>query len=182
MQSRQALDATITWPGTTAVDDAVALIGAALAQRQPLMVCGNGGSASDAMHIAGERVGRFLKERKAIDCICLSSNTAVLTAWANDYAYDTVFARQVEAHGRNGGVLFGISTSGTSANVVRAIEAARALGVRTVALTGHGGGKLAPLSDVLIDVPSRHTPIIQQLHVCIYHYVCERVEARFAEA
>jgi D-sedoheptulose 7-phosphate isomerase len=145
-------------------------------------VCGNGGSASDAMHIAGELVGRFLKERKAIDCICLSSNTAVLTAWANDYAYDTVFARQVEAHGRNGGVLLGISTSGNSPNVVRAFEAARALGVRTVALTGRGGGKLAPLSDVLIDVPSRHTPIVQQLHVCIYHYVCEQIEARFAEA
>jgi D-sedoheptulose 7-phosphate isomerase len=181
-QSRQALDATIAWPGVAAVDDAVALIGAALAAGRPLLVCGNGGSASDAAHITGELVGRFLKERKAVDCICLSANTAVLTAWANDYAYDTVFARQVEAHGKNGGVLLGISTSGNSANVVRAFEAARELGVRTVALTGHGGGKLAPLSDVLIDVPSRHTPIIQQLHVCIYHYVCERIEARLAEA
>jgi D-sedoheptulose 7-phosphate isomerase len=180
-QSRQALDESIAWPGMAAVDDAVALIGAGLAEGKPLMVCGNGGSASDALHIAGELVGRFLKERKAIDCICLSSNTAVLTAWANDYAYDTVFARQVEAHGRNGGVLLGISTSGNSANVVRAFEAARALGVRTVALTGRGGGKLAPLSDVLIDVPSRHTPIVQQLHVCIYHYVCEQIEARFAQ-
>jgi D-sedoheptulose 7-phosphate isomerase len=181
-QSRQALDETIAWPGMAAVDDAVALIGAGLAEGKPLMVCGNGGSASDAMHIAGELVGRFLKERKAIDCICLSANTAVLTAWANDYAYDTVFARQVEAHGKNGGVLLGISTSGNSTNVVRAFEAARALGVRTVALTGRGGGRLAPLSDVLIDVPSRQTPIIQQLHVCIYHYVCERIEERFAEA
>jgi D-sedoheptulose 7-phosphate isomerase len=180
--SRQALDEAMTWPGMAAVDDAVTLIGAGLAAGKPLMVCGNGGSASDAMHIAGELVGRFLKERKAIDCICLSSNTAVLTAWANDYAYDTVFARQVEAHGRNGGVLLGISTSGNSGNVVRAFEAARALGVKTVALTGRGGGKLAPLSDVLIDVPSRHTPIVQQLHVCIYHYVCEQIEARFAEA
>jgi D-sedoheptulose 7-phosphate isomerase len=181
-QSRQALDEAIAWPGMAAVDDAVALIGAGLAEGKPLMVCGNGGSASDALHIAAELVGRFLKERKAIDCICLTSNTAVLTAWANDYAYDTVFARQVEAHGRNGGVLLGISTSGNSANVVRAFEAARALGVRTVALTGRGGGKLAPLSDVLIDVPSRQTPIIQQLHVCIYHYVCEQIEARFAQA
>src|SRR5690606_30185576 len=119
----------------------------------PLMVCGNGGSASDAAHVAAELTGRFLKERRAINCICLSANAAVLTAWANDYTYDTVFARQVEAHGRNGGALLGISTSGNSTNVVRAFEAARALKVQTVALTGHGGGKLALLSDVLIDVP-----------------------------
>jgi D-sedoheptulose 7-phosphate isomerase len=180
-QSREALDAAMRWPGMAAVDDAVALIGGAIAESKSLMVCGNGGSASDAMHIAGELVGRFLRERKAINCICLSSNSAVLTAWANDYSYDTVFARQVEAYGNGGGVLLGISTSGNSANVVRAVQAARAIGVKSVALTGEGGGKLAHLVDVLIDVPSRHTPIIQQLHICIYHYICERVEARFAE-
>jgi D-sedoheptulose 7-phosphate isomerase len=182
MQSRQALDVAMKWPGMSAVDDAVALIGATLADSRPLMVCGNGGSASDAMHIAGELVGRFLRERKAINCICLASNPAVLTAWANDYSYDTVFARQVEAYGRSGGVLLGLSTSGNSVNVVQAFEKARALGVRTVALTGEGGGTLAPLSDILIDVPSRRTPIIQQLHICIYHYICERLEARFVEA
>ena len=181
-QSRQALDVAMKWPGMAAVDDAVALIGAALADSKPLMVCGNGGSASDAMHIAGELVGRFLRERKAINCICLASNPAVLTAWANDYSYDTVFARQVEAYGKRGGVLLGISTSGNSANVVQAFEKARMLGVRTVALTGEGGGKLARLSDILIDVPSRRTPIIQQLHTCVYHYICERLEARFAAA
>jgi D-sedoheptulose 7-phosphate isomerase len=172
----------MTWPGMSAVDDAVALIGATLAESKPLMVCGNGGSASDAMHIAGELVGRFLRERKAINCICLASNPAVLTAWSNDYSYDTVFARQVEAYGKSGGVLLGISTSGDSVNVVQAFEKARALGVRTVALTGEGGGALAPLSDILIDVPSRRTPIIQQLHVCLYHYICERLEARLGAA
>ncbi|HWE21251.1 MAG TPA: SIS domain-containing protein [Hyphomicrobiaceae bacterium] len=181
-QSRQALDVAMTWPGMSAVDDAVALIGATLAESKPLMVCGNGGSASDAMHIAGELVGRFLRERKAINCICLASNPAVLTAWSNDYSYDTVFARQVEAYGKSGGVLLGISTSGDSVNVVQAFEKARALGVRTVALTGEGGGALAPLSDILIDVPSRRTPIIQQLHVCVYHYICERLEARLGAA
>jgi D-sedoheptulose 7-phosphate isomerase len=178
-QSRAALDAAMDWPGMSAVEDAIGLIGTTLARAQPLMVCGNGGSASDAMHIAGELVGRFLRERKAINCICLSSNPAVLTAWANDYSYDTVFARQVEAYGQGGGVLWGISTSGNSANVVRAFETARSIGVKTVALTGEGGGKLRALSDVLIDVPSRRTPIIQQLHICIYHFICEQVEARF---
>jgi D-sedoheptulose 7-phosphate isomerase len=180
-QSRQALDVAIKWPGMSAVDDAVALIGTALADAKPLMVCGNGGSASDAMHIAGELVGRFLRERKAINCICLASNPAVLTAWANDYSYDTVFARQVEAYGKRGGVMLGISTSGNSVNVVQAFEKARALGVRTVALTGEGGGTLARLCDILIDVPSRRTPIIQQLHVCVYHYICERLEARLGD-
>jgi D-sedoheptulose 7-phosphate isomerase len=181
-QSRQALDAAIDWPAMSRVDAAVELIGAALAQSKPLMVCGNGGSAGDAMHIAGELVGRFLKERKAINCICLSANPAVLTAWANDYSYDTVFARQVEAYGRRGGALLGISTSGNSSNIVWAFETARSLGVKTIALTGEGGGKLGPLGDLLIDVPSRRTPIIQQLHICIYHYICEQLEARFAAA
>jgi D-sedoheptulose 7-phosphate isomerase len=132
------------------------------------------------MHITGELVGRFLKERKAINCICLSSNTAMLTAWANDYFYDTVFAPQVEAYGRAGGALIGISTSGNSANVVCAFERACPVGVKTIELTGEGGGKIAALSDALIDVPSRRTPIIQQLHICIYHYICERIEAAFA--
>jgi D-sedoheptulose 7-phosphate isomerase len=181
-QSRQALDATIKWRSIATVDDAVALIGTALAESKPLMVCGNGGSAGDAMHITGELVGRFLKERKAINCICLASNPTVLTAWANDHSFDTVFARQVEAYGRSGGALLGISTSGNSSNIVLAFETARSLGVKTIALTGEGGGKLAPLSDLLIDVPSRCTPIIQQLHICIYHYICEQIEARFAAA
>lgn len=179
-QSREALDAAIDWSGMSAVEEAIGFICAALAQSKPLMVCGNGGSASDAMHIAGELVGRFLRERRAINCICLSSNPAVLTAWANDYSYDTVFARQVEAYGQGGGLLWGISTSGNSANVAHAFQTARSLGVKTVALTGEGGGKLRALSDVLIDVPSRRTPIIQQLHICIYHYICEQVEARYA--
>jgi D-sedoheptulose 7-phosphate isomerase len=159
-------------------DRAVEAISAALSGGLPLLVCGNGGSASDAMHIAGELVGRYLKERKALNCICLSSNPAVLTAWANDYSYETVFARQVEAHGRAGGVILGLSTSGNSANVVRAFETARDMGMATIAMTGQGGGKLAAVSDILIDVPSKRTPDIQQVHICLYHYLCEMVEAR----
>jgi D-sedoheptulose 7-phosphate isomerase len=180
IESREAINQAMQSRSIGNVDVAITTIAETLAQGKPMMVCGNGGSASDAMHITGELVGRFVKDRKAINCICLSSNPAVLTAWANDYSYDTVFARQVEAYGNSGGVLLGISTSGNSTNVVRAFEAAKVLGIRSIALTGEGGGKLASVCDLLIDVPSRRTPIIQQLHICIYHYICEQIEARIA--
>ena len=162
------------------LDTAIAAVAKALAENRALLVCGNGGSASDAQHITGELVGRFLKERRGLKAICLSSNAAVLTAWANDYSYDTVFSRQVEAYGEPGGVLLGLSTSGNSRNVVAAFEQARAIGMTTIALTGEGGGKLAGLSDILLDVPSRSTPLIQQAHLCLYHHLCERVEAQLA--
>lgn len=172
-RTQEALDTTI-------VETAVARIADALGSGKPLLVCGNGGSASDAQHITGELVGRFLKERRGLNAICLSSNPAVLTAWANDYSYETVFSRQVEAYGQPGGVLLGLSTSGNSPNVVAAFTAARAMGMTTVAMTGEGGGRLRVLSDLLIDVPSRHTPLIQQAHICLYHYICEHVEIRLA--
>ena len=172
----EALEKAMTHPGPKRVEEAARLVVSALQQDKPLLVCGNGGSASDAMHITGELVGRFLQERKAINCICLASNSAVITAWSNDYSFESIFARQVEAYGKAGAVLLGISTSGNSENVLRAFEAARAKSMVTIALTGEGGGKLAALSDVLIDVPSRRTPIIQQLHICIYHYFCEQLE------
>ncbi len=108
------------------------------------------------------------------------NNPAVLTAWSNDYSFETVFARQAEAYSEASSVLLGISTSGNSGNVVEAFRTARDIGMTTVGLTGAGGGKLALLSDVLIDVPSRHTPEIQQVHICLYHYICEAVEARCA--
>lgn len=163
-----------------ATEEAVRACTAALGDGKPMLVCGNGGSASDAMHITGELVGRFLKERRALNCICLSSNPAVLTAWANDYSYDTVFSRQVEAYGQGGGVLLGISTSGNSPNVLRAFEAARALGVTTIGLTGEGGGALRQAADILLDVPSRQTPLIQQVHLCLYHHLCREIEARLS--
>ena len=153
----------------------------ALAAGKPLLVCGNGGSASDAMHITGELVGRFLIERRALKAICLADNPAVLTAWSNDYSYETVFARQVEAYGEPGAVLLGISTSGNSANVVAAFEKAREMGVVTVAMTGEGGGRMASVSDHLLAVPSRVTPLIQQLHICLYHYLCMAIERRMVE-
>lgn len=178
--SAEILRRSALYPGITHVDAAIALIVDALGVGLPLLVCGNGGSASDAMHITGELVGRFLKERRALNCICLASNPAVLTAWSNDYSYDTVFSRQVEAYGRAGGAILGISTSGNSKSVVNAFLAARTLGMKTIGLTGEGGGVMAAHCDLLIDVPSRLTPLIQQVHICIYHYVCEQVEAALA--
>ena len=132
------------------------------------------------MHITGELVGRFLVDRKALNVICLASNTALLSALANDHSYDSVFARQVEAYGQPGAILIGISTSGTSANVVSAFVRARSLGMKTIALTGEGGGQLAGLSDYLFAVPSRSTPLIQQAHICLYHYFCQSIEQAFA--
>jgi D-sedoheptulose 7-phosphate isomerase len=179
-RSAALLAATRAAIGQEAVDAAIAAIVAALGASRPLLVCGNGGSAADAMHIAAELVGRFRLERPALPVICLSANAAVLTAWANDYAYETVLARQVEAHGGPGTVLLGLSTSGSSPSMLRAFETARRLGMVTVALTGEGGGRLAPLTDHLLAVPSRDTPLIQQVHVCLYHYICEAVEAALA--
>jgi D-sedoheptulose 7-phosphate isomerase len=166
----------------TAFDDdrterAIELISRALCNRLPLLVCGNGGSAADAQHITGELIGRFLQDRRALNAICLSANVAALTAWANDCDYADVFARQVEAHAVPGAVLLAISTSGNSPNVVRAAETAKRLGLAVVALTGRGGGTLARYCDVLLDVPSDRVPFIQQVHICLYHYMCERVEA-----
>lgn len=168
------------YAGVQKCDEAVDVITKALGTGRPLLVCGNGGSASDAMHITGELVGRFLKERRALNCICLSSNSSVLTAWSNDYEYASVFARQVEAYGTEGGVVLGLSTSGNSDNVVRAFETAQKIGMNTVGVTGKGGGLMAEVSDILIDVPSSSTPLIQQVHICLYHYICEHIETRLA--
>jgi D-sedoheptulose 7-phosphate isomerase len=163
------------WPEAL-VSGAILAVTSALRAGKPLLVCGNGGSASDAMHITCELVGRFLIERRPLNAICLSSNPALLTAWANDYSYDSIFSRQVEAYGQPGAVLLGISTSGNSTNVVEAVRQARSMGMTTIALTGEGGGKLAQWSDYLFAVPSRSTPLIQQVHVCLYHYLCEAIE------
>jgi len=180
-EAEQLLAATRALGLDAAMDRAVAATAAALGAGRPLLVCGNGGSSADAQHIVGEMVGRFLRERRALRAICLSSNPAVLTAWSNDYSYDTVFSRQVEAYGEPGGVLLGLSTSGNSRNVVAALEAARACGMTTVGLTGQGGGKMASLCDHLFAVPSTSTPAIQQVHLCLYHCFCAAVEEVLAD-
>ena len=158
------------------IDEVISLLTSTLKQGLPLLVCGNGGSASDALHITGELVGRFNFDRQPLNVICLNSNITVITAWANDVSYDSVFSRQVEAHGVKGGVLWGLSTSGNSKNVVQAFKIARNIGMKTIAFTGEAGGKLASISDFLINVPSNETPRIQELHIMLYHFICANVE------
>jgi len=178
IESGDVLRATAEAIRQDVVDGAVDAIVAALSAGKPFLVCGNGGSASDAMHITGELVGRFLLERRALKAICLSDNAAVLTAWSNDYCYETVFARQVEAYGEAGAVLLGISTSGASKNVIAAFQQARTMEIKTIALTGDGGGPLAPFADYLLAAPCRSTPLIQQVHICLYHYLCGKIEEK----
>lgn len=145
------------------------------------LFCGNGGSAGDAQHIAAELSGRFYKNRPPLYAEALHVNSSYLTAVANDFGYDEVYARMVEATGRAGDVLVAISTSGNSPNVIRAIEAARLQNMIVIGLTGAGGGAMASLCDVLIDVPSTDTPRIQESHILIGHIVCEIVENRMFE-
>jgi len=141
-----------------------------------LMICGNGGSAADAQHIAGEFLCRFYKDRDPLPAIALTTDTSIITAISNDYSYDQVFARQVKALGRKGDVLLGISTSGSSGNVLEAFKAARAMGIKTVLLTGASEKIIAVLSDVVIKTPSTDTPRIQEMHLLIEHIMCEIVE------
>jgi D-sedoheptulose 7-phosphate isomerase len=143
-----------------------------------LMICGNGGSAGDAQHLATEFVSTLTIDRRraAIPAIALTTDTSLLTAVANDYGFEGVFARQVEALGREGDTLLGISTSGNSENVVRAFEQARAQAIRTIALTGEDGGKLGPLADVEINVPSSTTSHIQEAHIAVGQLIAFLVE------
>ncbi len=162
------------------MDEATAMIVGALTAGKPLLVCGNGGSAADALHIAGELVGRYLREREGYNVIALPADTATMTAWSNDYGFEGVYARQVQAYGGNGGVLLALSTSGNSKNVVAAADKAHAMGLKVIGMTGRTGGVLAPFCDVLFNVPADDTPLIQQGHECLYHYLCEMVEERLA--
>lgn len=141
-----------------------------------ILLFGNGGSATDSLHIAAELVGRFRKERKAIPAIALTANIATLTAIGNDYGFESVFERQLEAIGNKGDMAIGISTSGSSKNVVRGILKASQIGLKTVALTGDKAGELSNISDLCIRVPSLNTPRIQEAHIAIGHIVCELIE------
>lgn len=141
-----------------------------------LLFCGNGGSAADAQHIAAELSGRFYLDRAPLFAEALHVNTSYLTSVANDYDYSVVFSRAVQAKGRKGDLLFGISTSGNSPNVVKAIEAAREIGMITVGMTGQGGGKMAVLCDYLLAAASTDTPRIQEVHILLGHILCELVE------
>ncbi|TAM64377.1 MAG: D-sedoheptulose 7-phosphate isomerase [Rhodanobacter sp.] len=149
----------------------------ALKRGNKLLFAGNGGSAADAQHWAGELVSRFYYDRPGLPAIALTTDTSIMTAIGNDYGYDYVFARQVEALGQQGDVLFAISTSGNSRNIVRAIEAAREKRMMTIGLTGQGGGKMAGMCDLCFRVPSGETPRIQEGHEALGHMLCALIEA-----
>jgi D-sedoheptulose 7-phosphate isomerase len=142
---------------------------------------GNGGSAADAQHLAAELVVRFTRERKALAAIALTTDTSILTAAANDYSFDLIFARQIEALCRPVDAVIGISTSGTSPNVIAGLQKAKELGARTIALTGNGGGKLKELADSCLDIPSTVTARIQEAHILIGHILCDWIEAASME-
>lgn len=167
--------AFVTMSGADAAKGAALIRDAALAGRQ-VLVFGNGGSATDAQHLAAELVVRYTRTRRAIAAVALTTDGAVLTAAGNDLGFDAVFARQIDALGRAGDVAVGITTSGRSANVTRALAAAKARGMSTIALTGRGGGDTVGLADVVIDVPSDVTARIQEVHRTWIHAVCEWIE------
>lgn len=162
------------------VSDAVHLLFASLSQGGKILACGNGGSAADCQHFAAELVGRFERERLPLPAIALTTDTSILTAVGNDYGFETVFARQVEALGQPGDVLLAISTSGNSPNVIAAIEAAREREMGVVALTGKGGGKIGGMlseADVHICVPHNRTARIQEVHLLVIHCICDGIDA-----
>lgn len=175
-ESLAVQEALLEPPLLQAVVDAAAAVSAALTRGGTLLAFGNGGSAADATHIAAELVGRFLEERRALAAVSLSDNASAVTAIANDYGYEYVFARQIEALGQAGDVALGLSTSGRSANVVAGLEAARAAGLTTIALTGGDGGPVGACADLSIVAPSEATPRIQECHTTIAHVLCELIE------
>ncbi|MGE5245738.1 MAG: SIS domain-containing protein [Betaproteobacteria bacterium] len=164
------------------VVDAAAAIRAALESGGTLLLFGNGGSAADAQHVAAELVGRFLRLRRALPAVALTTDTSVLTSVGNDFSYDKVFARQLEALGRRGDVALGITTSGASANVLAGIETARARGLRTIALTGGDGGPVGRAAAIHVNVPSASPARVQEVHRTLLHVICDLVERAFADA
>ena len=161
---------------TEAITASVAMLVDALRNGKKILLMGNGGSAADAQHFAAEMVGRFLMERKALPAIALTTDTSILTAVGNDYGFDEIFKRQVEALAEPGDVVFGISTSGKSVNVKRAIDAGKDIGAKTLGLLGCDGGDIASVVDLHLTVPSSETPRIQEAHLVIIHIICDLVE------
>lgn len=164
------------------IEKAVVAITDAFRNGHHVYFCGNGGSAADAQHLAAEFSGRFYKDRDALPAEALHCNTSYLTAVANDYSYDVIYARMIKGIAKAGDVLIGLSTSGNSGNIVKAFEVAREKAVVTIGFTGNTGGKMKELSDYLFNVPSTVTPRIQESHILIGHIICELVEARYFQS
>ncbi len=158
------------------IDQAAKVVTNAYKAGKKTMLAGNGGSAADAQHIAAEFVVRFYFDRPGLPSIALSTDTSILTAIGNDYGYDKLFARQVQAHGVAGDIFIGLSTSGNSVNVLNVLEQCKEMGITTIGLTGMGGGKMKQLCDICIEVPSYETPRIQEAHILIGHIICCIVE------
>lgn len=164
------------------ISRAASIAAGALAKSGKIMLCGNGGSAADSQHLAAEFTGRFLRDRRPLSAIALSTDSSALTCIGNDYSFDEVFARQVQALGRGGDVLIAISTSGNSINVIRAVEEANSIGVLCIGLLGNDGGKLAALCELCLIVPSSVTARIQECHILIGHTLCGLVEQELGVA
>lgn len=160
------------------LDKAIEIMGNSLISEGKLMFCGNGGSAADSQHLAAEFVGRYINDRPPIAAMALSTDTSALTCISNDYGYEYVFSRQVTSLGRSGDTLIGISTSGNSANVIRAVEEAKKKGIHTIALLGRDGGSLKNMVDVPIVIPSNITAHIQEAHIFIGHHFCSALERK----
>jgi D-sedoheptulose 7-phosphate isomerase len=162
------------------IREAAALVAEALRAGGKVLAFGNGGSAADAQHLAGEFVGRFQRERRPLPAVALSTDTSVLTCVANDYSFRDVFARQIEALGRPGDIAWAISTSGASPNVLAGIDIARRLGLKVIGLAGRDGGQMASRCDLALIVPAQETALIQEIHVTILHVVCSLLDEAFA--
>ena len=180
-QDREAVSREVFTSLRAAVEEVASLIVARLKAGNKLMVCGNGGSAADAQHIAGELVNRFLQDTPPYACMALSTDTSVLTSIGNDYGYEQIFEKQVKALGKEGDVLLAITTSGNSENITRAVDAAREKGITTVGLLGGTGGEVKDKVDQLLLVSAAAvTPRIQEGHHLIYHLLCELIEEQLA--
>jgi D-sedoheptulose 7-phosphate isomerase len=174
----EQLETAFTDSYIQAIDHVIDLLMERFRLGKTLLVCGNGGSAADAQHIAAELVGRFLAVRQGLPAIALATNIATLTAWSNDHEFETVFARQVESLGKPGDILWGISTSGRSKNIILALRAAQQRGITTIGMAGNNGGLLHDHVDYPLFVSQSYTPRVQEIHLITYHRICEQLEAR----
>ena len=160
-----------------AIDEAARAVVESLRGGGKLLLCGNGGSAADAQHIAAEMSVKMKQIRSPMAAIALTTNSSLLTAQANDLGFETVFSRQIASLGRKGDILIAISTSGNSSNILEGVKSARGMSIKVIGLTGQGGGKLAPVSDIAIVVPSNEVPRIQEVHIAVGHLICEYAES-----
>jgi len=174
------INAIQSFTDTEMLDKVIKVIISCLKLRLPVLIFGNGGSAADALHFSAELVGKFLHDREALNVICLNSNQSTLTAWSNDYNFNDIFARQVAAHGQEKGVVIGISTSGKSKNIINGFVQAKKMGMINIGMTGNNL-LLAEHVDYLLQIPSQNTPIIQEGHEVLYHFICQQVEQSFLD-